>query len=221
MTERINFGHEHEHNPADLEKAGAERRAELKRQHEQAGEKSQESLEATARHEALEKAKSIEREKDTERTREQSPAERRNNGPISKYERDASFNETMQDIQTHMSPASRTFSKIIHNKAIEKASDIGASTVARPNALLAGAVFAFVLTLAVYLVAKNLGYSLSGFETIGAFLLGWVIGIVYDFLKVMVTGRKSARPLAKFYRHFPIGVFLISAQVKAVFRWPL
>jgi hypothetical protein len=35
-----------------------------------------------------------------------------------------------------------------------------------------------------------MGYPLSGFETIGAFALGWMLGIVFDFFKVMVTGRK-------------------------------
>lgn len=188
--EKINFGPEHQHNPEALEKVGAERRAELEQQREQAGEKSQENLETTARHEALEKAKSLEREDQHVEREHRSPAERRNNGPIGKAEREASFNATMQDIQAHMSSSSKAFSKVIHNKAVEKVSDIGASTVARPNALLSGAVFAFLLTLAVYVVAKNLGYPLSGFETIGAFILGWVIGIIYDFLKVMITGRK-------------------------------
>lgn len=89
-----------------------------------------------------------------------------------------------------MSPSARAFSKVIHNKAVEKVSDVGAATVARPNAILSGAIFAFVLTLGVYLIAKHLGYPLSGFESIGAFILGWILGIVYDFLKVMITGRK-------------------------------
>ena len=89
-----------------------------------------------------------------------------------------------------MTPASRTFSRIIHNKTVEKVSDAAGNTIARPNAILSGAVLAFVLTLSVYLIAKNLGYPLSGFETIGAFAVGWVLGITYDFLKVMVTGRK-------------------------------
>jgi hypothetical protein len=42
----------------------------------------------------------------------------------------------------------------------------------------------------VYLIAKNLGYVLSGFETIGAFAIGWIIGVLYDYFRVMVTGKK-------------------------------
>jgi hypothetical protein len=40
------------------------------------------------------------------------------------------------------------------------------------------------------LVAKHYGYRLSGFEAIGAFIAGWLVGILYDFFKVMITGKK-------------------------------
>lgn len=89
-------------------------------------------------------------------------------------------------------PASqRAFSKFIHNPAVEKTSEAVGNTVARPNAILAGAVVAFFLVLLVYVVAKFYGYRLSGFETIGAFIIGWIIGILYDFFRVMITGKKS------------------------------
>jgi hypothetical protein len=144
------------------------------------------------RHEALSEA--LERKEATQETsaaeRQQSPAERRKDGPISKAKRDESYNTTMNEVRGQMSTPSRAFSKIIHNRAVEKVSEVTGSTIARPNAILSAAIFAFILTLVVYLVAKNAGYRLSGFESIGAFLLGWAIGILYDFLKVMVTGRK-------------------------------
>ena len=97
----------------------------------------------------------------------------------------------MKDVQAELTPASRTFSKVIHNKAVEKTSDVVGSTLARPNAILAGAVVAFIATLGVYLIAKNVGYTLSGFETIAAFIVGWVIGIVFDYLRVLVTGKPN------------------------------
>lgn len=102
-----------------------------------------------------------------------------------------SFKHVMKTVQSQMNTPSRTFSKVIHNPAIEKASETVGSTVARPNAILAGSVFAFIFTLVVYLVGHYFAYPLSGFETIGSFILGWVIGIIYDFLKVMITGKKA------------------------------
>jgi cobalamin biosynthesis Mg chelatase CobN len=181
---------EQEHHKADLENAGMERREALREQHEKAGEQSHEKANE-ARQEALEQAHSAEKQEAPKHEQQPSPAEHRGGRPIGKAERDTSFDTTMQEIRTHMSPTSQAFSKVIHNKAIEKVSDVASNTVARPNAILAGSVFAFILTLAVYLIAKNLGYTLSGFETIGAFIAGWALGIAYDFLKVMITGRSD------------------------------
>ena len=187
------LGPEREHNPEALREAGEKQRDQLERLRDDAervGDKSKDKLNE-ARHEALEKASSSEVEKKSQEVdRPLSPAERRKDGPASKVELDANFNTTMKEVRAEMSAPSRAFSKVIHNKAVEKTSEALGSTVARPDAILSGAIFAFVLTLAVYLVAKNLGYPLSGFETIAAFAIGWVIGLIYDFLKVMITGRK-------------------------------
>jgi uncharacterized membrane protein YdbT with pleckstrin-like domain len=186
--EHLRYTPEHEPNP-ELERISAERRGELHERLKEKAEESRENLDE-ARKEALERAHTHEKETIQQEKESHSPVERRR-GPISKKEREASFNATMKEVQTQMSAPSRLFSKVIHNKVIEKTSEAVGSTVARPNAVLSGAIFAFILTFGIYLVAKNLGYPLSGFETIGAFVLGWALGIVYDFVKVMVTGRKS------------------------------
>lgn len=108
----------------------------------------------------------------------------------SKRQREASYKSTMRQIQSEMSAPSRTFSKIIHNRVIERASDAVGSTAARPNAVLAGSMAATFLTLFVFLVAKQYGYSLSGFETIGTFFLGWAIGLIYDYAKLIFSVRR-------------------------------
>lgn len=188
--EKNNFNPETASSPENERRLAQEREKHLERlneDRERAVEKAPEKLE-DVQHEAQEKALSKEDLLDTE-PREASPAERRN-GPISKAERDASFNAIMDEERSQMSAPSRAFSKVIHNKAVEKTSEVVGSTVARPNAILSGAIFAFILTLGTYLVAKNLGYPLSGFETIGAFALGWILGVAYDFLRVMITGKK-------------------------------
>ncbi len=111
-------------------------------------------------------------------------------GPVNKKQQEASFKRQIKEVQAELSPSSRAFSKIIHNKAVEKTSDLVGATIARPNAILAGAVFAFILTLGVYVVAKDIGYQLSGFETIASFAVGWVFGLIYDYLRIVITGKK-------------------------------
>lgn len=105
-------------------------------------------------------------------------------------DRDASFDQTMEHVRKQVPRPTRTFSKFIHHPAIEGASDILAKTVARPNAILAGGISAFILVLATYSYGKYAGFSLQGSETIVAFAIGWLIGIAYDFFKVMITGKR-------------------------------
>jgi len=150
---------------------------------EQAAEKAK--IEALKQAISVEAGSAEKKKKDTV-----SPAGRRH-GVVSKKEKDASYKAHMSKIQAELPPTKRAFSKVIHNPAVEKTSEVVGSTVARPNAILAGAIVAFFAVLIVYLTAKHFGYVLSGFETIGAFVVGWVLGLLYDFFRVMITGKKS------------------------------
>lgn len=201
MEERSNMSEQlpvsPENQPENLEKslerveaqhnidAAIERNAEKARV-----ENGEESLER-AKIEALKQAISVEKGSAEKKKKESvSPAGRRH-GVVSKKEKDASFKAHMGKIQSELPPTKRAFSKLIHTPVVEKTSEAVGGTIARPNAILAGAVVAFFAVLAVYLTAKHFGYVLSGFETIGAFIVGWIIGILYDFFRVMITGKKS------------------------------
>lgn len=119
-----------------------------------------------------------------------SPGARRAQG-ITSQERDIAFNSTINQARSHMSPPARQFSKFIHTKPVEAASEALEKTVARPNSLLYGSMFAFILTLGVYLIAKHFGYALSGFESIGSFIIGWILGIIIDYAQLMVRKRRN------------------------------
>jgi hypothetical protein len=189
-------GHEPSPESKELTQEQLEKKFEVGEQLEKAAEKggieSAEKSEAKARAEALEKAISVERGGAEKKGKEASraPANRRH-GVVSKKEQNASYKRHMKHLQAEMPAAQRAFSKIIHNPVVEKTSEVVGSTIARPNAVLAGAFVAFVAVLGVYLTAKHFGYALSGFETIGAFIVGWVLGIVYDYLRVLITGKKA------------------------------
>lgn len=188
--EKLNVGAERSVETSESAREQAEK---LHAKHERLGEHLLEDGEKSAekaRVEALESAISVEAgSAEKKRGGEPSPATRR--GPISKKERDASYNHNMKKVQSELSAPSRVFSKVIHNKAVEKTSDAIGATIARPNAVASGAFMAFVATLVLYFVAKNVGYQLSGFETIGAFIVGWLTGTLFDYFRVMITGKRS------------------------------
>lgn len=190
-------------NPEQLQpngERGTEARVELDNQTEKLARSPETTVELSprdiearaekARQEALESAVSVESGgKEKGKLSENRDIQRR--GPIDKKTREKSYKQTISRVQSELPVGSRTFSKVIHNKFVENTSEALSNTVARPNAILAGAVAAFVLTLATYTVAKTLGYRLSGTETIAAFMIGWLIGLIYDYFRLMITGKKS------------------------------
>ena len=190
MSERINQSPETESVDREaLERAGLEKKIELNERLEARAERKQETSTEKLADDAREKAE--ENEAKSEKAEKVSKVEKPKDTPRSrKKAKDASFNLKMKEVQSQMSTPSRTFSKVIHNKAVEKTSEVVGATVARPNAFLAGAISSFIFTLAIYLVAKHYGYPLSGFETIGAFIVGWLVGILFDYLRIMITGKR-------------------------------
>ena len=140
----------------------------------------------------LEEAKSLAEQADGQKNRhhEGIPAERRKSH-INKRIRSEKFNEQMKQIQSDMSATERITSRFIHNNFVEKTSDIAASTFARPNALLSGSIFAFIGITAAYFTAKHFGFQLSGFETLAAFIIGWLAGIIYDYTRALIKGRRD------------------------------
>jgi hypothetical protein len=189
-VEKITKGPEKQLDQAELESVRGERQEALRDTLEKAEQhhknRNQESLESV-RSDAVDKAVST---KEKQTAVERSPAEKRGT-LLSRQHREASFKRQMDSIQPHLSKSEQKVSRLIHNKAVEKTSDALGSTLARPNALFAGSVAAFLLVTLVYLLAKYYGYPLSGFETIAAFLIGWALGLIYDYVQLLVRGKRQ------------------------------
>src|SRR3990167_5984696 len=186
--EKIQSSTEHTSNNEALDRLASERHNQLRDALEENADvaalsNEQTSLESATRH-ALDTAPSIADTKGNDTM----PAQKRR--LITQQQRTIAFNKQMESVQHEMSSHERQFSKFIHNKPVEKTSDTLAATIARPNALLAGSICAFVLVTILYFIAKQYGYRLSGFETIAAFAFGWVLGIIYDYLHTLISGKR-------------------------------
>lgn len=188
MAEKLNTREQAGQSPEAPDQGSAEREA-LRLERERAAaetgpEKNVENLRDVAEKAAeLEKTKPEKQVAKVEKRRD-TPAQRRAKAK-------ASYKKTMQETQAHMKPAERTFSKVIHAPVVEKTSEVVGATVARPNAILVGSLTAFLFTLGLYVIAKYYGYPLKGSETIAAFVLGWAVGLLIDYLRVMITGRRT------------------------------
>ena len=175
-----------EKNAEILEKAGVENRAELEKQLEKNAEKSGEQNPDEARHEVERITAEAEEAEGQKKTAKAEESEQK---PITKHDIDTKYKETMKNMQSQLNAPSRAFSKVIHNPVVEKTSDVVGNTVARPNLVIAGALGA-IASVVVYIIAKTYGYELSGFETIGLFILGWAIGAIIEYVRVGLLNKR-------------------------------
>ncbi len=182
--------HERAHSPEhsrETQEAAAEKASELRRQPEihedhEAAEREAESAKIEAQELATPKERHPEKTNHSEHQGAHIAS--------SKTARDKAYKQTMGMVQSQLSPVERTFSKIVHYPPIDKASDVIGKTIARPSSLLAGAVSAFVVVTGLYLIAKFAGFSLQGSETIIAFAVGWIIGLVFDGFRALFFAKR-------------------------------
>lgn len=168
-------------------------KAELKRATQAEKEAAEKDL--AARGEKAEKAIAAEQEKtketETVMKKERGGAERKKDKeptsaprvrpkPKTKQERDTVYKTEMKQVQAQLSPTARTFSKVIHNSAVEKVSDAAERTVMRPSALIGGATLGLILGAVVYFIARANNYLLGNLEIVALFLIGAAVGIVVE-----------------------------------------
>jgi hypothetical protein len=92
------------------------------------------------------------------------------------------YTQTLASIQRRLAPASRTFSKVIHTPAVEKASEALETTVARPSVTAGATWTALIIGSIFYFTARRYGYALSGSEIELSFLVGAALGLVIEWL---------------------------------------
>ena len=97
---------------------------------------------------------------------------------------------TLASLQRRLSPVSRNFSKIIHAPLVEKTSEVLETTVARPSVLLGTTWTALLLGTIFYLTARHFGYSLSGSELLFSFVVGALLGLLFEGFWRSITRRR-------------------------------
>lgn len=178
---------------AEIQDTAAERTAELAKTLEHQAEQSPDARSGELAHARAEA------HKEALMSKERGSSEKKSGGEptsgqvrkVTKQQKKAEYANTMSAIRSEMSAPARTFSKLIHAPVVEQASAVIGNTVARPNALLAGSTTAFVAVALIYIIAKRYGYPLSGFESIGAFGIGWLLGITFDYIRLLIKGSRT------------------------------
>ena len=96
--------------------------------------------------------------------------------------RDLAFKQFMGKVRKNLSAPEKVASKVFHQPVIEKASEIGSKTIARPSGVLMGSIFSFVISLGTYVLAKYNSYDMSYSVFIMSFIGGFLLGVLVEFL---------------------------------------
>ncbi len=100
------------------------------------------------------------------------------------------FDRTLTSVRRRLSAPERSFSKVVHNPAVERASDIAGYTIARPQGILYGGLFSFVFSLGAYLLARHLGGELKPNFFVITFVGGYVFGLIVELITRLIKTRK-------------------------------
>lgn len=104
--------------------------------------------------------------------------------------KDMAFSRAMTRTRKRLSPVSRGFSKVIHSPAIDKPSEFIGKTIARPQGMLWGAVFAFIGTSGLLWITKHYGYEYNYLLAIILFVIGAVVGTAIEGLVYFLKSKR-------------------------------
>lgn len=130
-------------------------------------------------------------------TGEKSKAEKAPTEPsiqhVTKELKSIRYKETMHYVRRHLTPRERKFSSFIHTPAVEKVSEVGAKTVARPSGLLGGGLIAFVGSISVLYIARHYGFEVPNSLFIALFIVGFAVGLLGEFIIASFTLRRRTQ----------------------------
>lgn len=102
------------------------------------------------------------------------------------------LDRTLASVRRSLSAPEQQLSKFIHRPVVEKVSDLGGKTIARPSGILLGGIFSFVGSLGVYLLAKHLGGELRYSIFAITFVFGFILGLIVELLWRIFSRKKSS-----------------------------
>lgn len=182
MSEKkyTHVSHEHAHKGGEVPNHDNEKLDELIEKGRDARNEHAEKLD-DIRHEA--KAEALSRDEIlSAQTEKDPPAGGEATGLINKELKGMAYSRTMTRIRKDLPLPERAFSRIIHNRAVESVSELGAKTLARPSGVLMGGLFAFVGSSVFLWVSKYYGYEYNFLMFSALFIAGFFLGLALEFL---------------------------------------
>lgn len=110
---------------------------------------------------------------------------------INKELKNLMFDRTLTKVQKHLSPVSRSFSKIIHKNTVDKISSVGEKTIARPIGILGGGLFALLGSIFSTYLSKQFGLKYNFLAFVLLFIVGYAVASMLELLYLLLFNTKK------------------------------
>lgn len=105
----------------------------------------------------------------------------------SKQDLRQSYDTTMKDMRSELTPLYRAWSYVIHAPVIAGIGFLLSEILLRPRSLAIGGVFAIISVAITTLISHLHNYTPSGAEIFIGFIAGWLCGILYDTISHLLS----------------------------------
>jgi len=112
--------------------------------------------------------------------------------PAGRDLRNQKMNHTMHRVRRQLPTLDRALSKVIHNPFVDKVSEVGGKTVARPSGLLGGGLCAFLATSILVYYTRHNGVRYNYGVFIAFFLGGYLVGMTIELLLSLTQRAKKS-----------------------------
>jgi hypothetical protein len=99
----------------------------------------------------------------------------------------------MRYVRRHLTKRERKFSSFVHAPTVEKVSEVGAKTIARPSGLLGGGLVALIGSVGTLYIARKYGFEVPNSLFMALFVVGFVVGVVAEFVVAGFSLRRGNR----------------------------
>lgn len=186
MGEEKLTGHEHhQHHELEPSQHEAERQPQHHEKIKHEPEKEPIDIEAASRQVEKEARSAKETHVEEEETRKpHHPA------TVSKKVKNEAYKNTLESARAGLAAPERVFSKIVHQPMIDKASEVGAKTIARPASLLSAGFIALIGSSVVLFMAHRYGFRYNLILFFALFVSGYFLGLIFEAVRYLVRGSK-------------------------------
>jgi hypothetical protein len=184
MSEKLSQSHEHQpnhetahNNELNTDKIEAAKRA--RHEHAEALDEIRHNIDK----QALE----------TEKTKVENVEEQPTTQHVTRELKAIQYKETLRYVRRHLSPRERKFSSFVHTPSVEKISEVGAKTIARPSGLLGGGLVALIGSIGTLYIARQYGFEVPNSLFMALFIIGFGVGLLGEFIITGFSIRRGKR----------------------------